>query len=54
MTPELKDALARLARIRDQDDGYAAAVLAAYGHLPKGQLYLDTALVREFMAGLED
>lgn len=54
MTPELKAALARLAQIEDQDDGYSTAVMVVYGQLPKRQLFRDAALVREYLKTLED
>ncbi len=54
MPPEIKAALARFSLIRNDDDGYCNAVMEAYGPLPKGQLYHDAALVREYLKTLED
>ena len=54
MPPEVKDALKRISLIRNDDDGYCNAVLDVYACLPKGQLYHDAALVREYLKTLED
>lgn len=38
---DTKEALKRLSAIRDGSEGYAAAIMDAYGFLPVGQFYAD-------------